>query len=184
MHILKIVRNIPNILTIFRILLIPVFVWQMITGNTLVAGVILLVSGVTDVMDGILARRLGWVTNLGKVLDPIADKITLFAVCIVLLIVMRNYWIFFTILIFKETLHVVMGYIMLRRNVEFTGARWFGKIATATFYITMIIIVIWPGIFTWLAVSLLALSAVLSLIAAFLYMPTFIRSFKVRKNEL
>ena len=180
---MRFARNIPNILTAFRILLIPVFIWQMMTGNTLVAGVILLVSGITDVLDGILARKLNWVTNLGKVLDPVADKITLFAVCIVLLVVMRYYWIFFAILIFKETLHVVMGYIMLRRNVEFTGARWFGKIATATFFITMIIIVLWQGIFPWLAVSLLTLSAGLSLSAALFYIPTFVRSFKIRGGD-
>ena len=172
---MKFAQNIPNCLTVFRILLIPFFVWQMIAGNTLAASIILGVSAITDIFDGALARRLGWVTKFGKIMDPVADKVTLFAVCVVLLFLMRRFWIFFVILIAKDILGLVLGSIVLKRKLEFSGARWYGKVSTVAFYITMIILVLWPGIYLWLAVLLLVVSTGLSLIATFLYIQVFRR---------
>ncbi|MDR2932121.1 MAG: CDP-alcohol phosphatidyltransferase family protein, partial [Oscillospiraceae bacterium] len=88
-------RHIPNILSFFRIVLIPFFVWQMLAGHTFNAAIILGISGLTDLLDGFLARRFGWISQLGKVLDPAADKLTQVTVCVVLAIVYRKYWYFF-----------------------------------------------------------------------------------------
>ena len=155
----------------------------MVAGNTLTAGIILIVSGVTDVLDGILARKFDLVTPIGKVLDPVADKATLFAVCAVLFVMMRQYWIFFLLLTVKEISILVMGSNLLRLKAEFSGARWFGKLSTVVFYVVMVAIVFWPEMATWLAVTLLALSTGLSLSAMILYVPVYNRAVAEAKNE-
>ncbi|MEG0306191.1 MAG: CDP-alcohol phosphatidyltransferase family protein, partial [Oscillospiraceae bacterium] len=80
-----------------RILLIPVFVWQLLIGNTTAAAVILAGSGITDLLDGYLARHYNWISDLGKVLDPVADKLTQVTVCVVLAYLLSDYMIFFII---------------------------------------------------------------------------------------
>ena len=79
-------KHIPNILSSLRIVMIPFFVWQMLTGNMLSAGLILLASGITDTLDGQLARHFGWISDLGKILDPFADKLTQTAVSVCFII--------------------------------------------------------------------------------------------------
>ena len=95
-------KHIPNILSGLRIVMIPFFIWQMLVGNTLAAGLILVASGLTDTLDGNLARHFGWVSDLGKVLDPVADKLTQTAVSVCLMIRIPELWFFFAILIIKD----------------------------------------------------------------------------------
>lgn len=175
-------KNIPNILSLFRILLIPFFIWQMVRGNNGVAGIILLVSGMTDLMDGYLARRFNWISDLGKVLDPIADKLTQNAVCIILMIRLRAYWYFFAIIILKELVMLILGGYLLSRGVKLEGARWFGKISTGVFYVTMICIVLFPDMPDTVEFIALALSTVCALVAAGLYIPEFIRYRRMAKE--
>ena len=70
-------KNIPNILSIIRICLVGVFVALFFTGNEIAALIVFLTAGATDVIDGYLARKNNWITNLGKILDPVADKLIL-----------------------------------------------------------------------------------------------------------
>ena len=76
-------KNIPNLISAIRLLLILVFLFFMfVADNTLMALVTFLIAGASDMLDGYLARRNNWVTNLGKILDPLADKLMQFAVLI------------------------------------------------------------------------------------------------------
>lgn len=177
-------KHIPNILSFFRIVLIPFFVWQIMTGETLIAGIILVVSGITDLLDGQLARRFNWITSLGKVLDPIADKLTQAAVSITLMILFQDYWYFFAIIIIKDLIMLVLGGNLLRKGVEIEGARWFGKLSTCVYYGTMILIVFFPTMPEWIIVGFLSLATICALVAAILYIPDFLDYKREAKAEI
>ncbi len=175
-------RHIPNILSAFRIALIPFFVWQMLAGNTLNAGLILIASGLTDTLDGNLARKFGWISDLGKVLDPVADKLTQTAVSVCLMIRFPSLWFFFAALILKELIMLVLGGYLTRGGVHLKGSRWFGKLATVVFYAVMILLVLVPDLPDWSATLMLVLAAACAVIAGLLYIPDY-RRYKRERDE-
>lgn len=177
-------RHIPNILSVIRILLIPFFVWQLLAGHPLVAGILLLASGITDLLDGMLARRYGWISDLGKVLDPVADKLTQITVSIMLLISLRQYWPVFAVLLAKEAVMLVLGSQLLLAGVKIEGAKWFGKLATGVFYVVMIALLIFPDLPTWAVTLMLAAVLGASLLAALMYLPEYRRYRKEKRAPL
>ncbi len=149
---LKQAKTIPNILSFIRIALIPVFtvlLMQARQGNTLIIkkliiGVIVFaVAGTTDLFDGKIARKFNQVTDLGKILDPVADKLTQFAIAVILMNWFWRDWLFigmFSVYIIKEVLQLIAGFIMMRRWDHAVAARMWGKVNTVVFYIAMIIL--------------------------------------------
>lgn len=127
-------RHLPNILSGLRIILVGVFVWLFRAGRFLPALSVFVFAFFTDVLDGQLARANGWVTNLGKLLDPLADKLMTLAalVCIYMGKHKPVYLILFILMAAKEALMVAGGVFMARRNVVAT-ADWPGKISTGLF---------------------------------------------------
>ncbi|MCD8047503.1 MAG: CDP-alcohol phosphatidyltransferase family protein [Clostridiales bacterium] len=176
-------RHIPNILSAFRIVLIPFFVWQMLAGNTLNAGLILIASGLTDTLDGNLARKFGWISDLGKVLDPVADKLTQTAVSICLMIRFPSLWFFFAALIIKDLIMLVLGGYLAKGGVRLKGSRWFGKVATVVFYTVMILIVLFPSIPDWCTTLMLVVAVICAVIAGLLYIPDYLRYKKERDEK-
>jgi cardiolipin synthase len=168
-------RHIPNILSCIRILLIPLFVWQLQSDHTVTAAVILALSGLTDLLDGFLARRFNWVSRWGKILDPVADKLTQITVCFVLALKMRDYWFFFAVLLVKELIMLVLGGYLWRKKTLIEGARWFGKVFTTLFYVAMTVIVFLPSLPHKAVTGLLGLTAAGAVIASALYWPEFKR---------
>lgn len=177
-------KNIPNILSGFRLALIPVFVWQMLAGNTVAAGIILILSGITDLLDGKLARRFGWVTDLGKILDPIADKLTQFAVSVTLAVRLWDYWYLFAILVIKDLVMLILGGTLVGKGIHIDGAKWFGKVSTCVYYGATILIVLVPSIPQWAVITLLSLAVVCSLIAAVMYIPEYVRYRKENREDV
>lgn len=167
-------KHIPNILTSLRILIIPFFIWKMLEGDLFWAGVLLLLSGVTDLLDGLLARSFHWVSDIGKVLDPIADKLTQGAISITMLVKLYAYWPFFVIFLVKDFVMLVLGGYLLKKGVRLEGARWFGKLATFMFYGTMILILFFPNMSTVVTLILLTISVACALGAGLMYIPQFI----------
>ncbi len=139
--------NIPNAMSIFRILLIPVFcvVFLMDMDNVAMqymwAAIILIVSGATDLFDGYVARKLNQVTDLGKLLDPVADKLTLAAVLVCVWVKFRNsYWFItplFAIMLAKELIMIIGGFVLMKLGKKMVKAQWWGKVATVAFYLLM-----------------------------------------------
>ncbi len=168
-------KHIPNMLSVFRIVLIPFFVQQISVGNTVSAGIILVVSAATDMLDGKLARHFGWVTNVGKVLDPVADKLTQTVVSITLMLYLKKYWFFFAFIIFKDFLMLTLGAYLMMKGAKLEGAQWFGKIATVVYYAAVILIVFFPNMPNWVTVTLLSLATACALMSALLYIPEFFR---------
>lgn len=154
-------KHIPNILSVIRILLVFVFLYVFfVIGNIYIALVIFLVAGATDVIDGFLARRNGWITNLGKILDPFADKLmqctVLVSLCIKDIVPLWFVIPFFA----KEIFTLIIGFIVIRRRSVNVVSKWYGKFAVCLFYATI-------------AVSILAKDflAVHPLVAAFIFIP-------------
>ncbi len=140
--------TIPNIISFIRILLIPVFGVLFYKGELLWALLILAFSGFTDFIDGKLARKLNQISELGKMLDPIADKLTQATIAIVYFFTFRNAenetlnlfaWVFL-LFILKELVMIVGGAIMIAVGIRPGAAEIYGKAATLVFYVVMVVL--------------------------------------------
>lgn len=136
--------SIPNILSCIRILLIPVFVILFLEGVKtdsrsyfLWSAIVVAVSGVTDVADGFIARKFNMITELGKALDPIADKLTQAAIVFCLILSYPMVWVVVVIFVIKELFMAISGLIFLKMGKKLNGAMWFGKLSTVVFYVVM-----------------------------------------------
>lgn len=189
-------NTIPNWLSFIRIALIPVFAVLFVQGHQLVAVIVMICAALTDLFDGKIARKFNQVSNLGKILDPIADKLSQMAIVIVLL---YTYWenpikYLFFFFIVKEVLMLLGGALLLSKGMRPTVAEIWGKVATNVFYIAMIIILAFgengalchvthftlPSVVTWVLVALSAVSALVSLLG---YVPGFLKQLKENKAQ-
>lgn len=177
---LKFVWNVPNVLSLVRLVLLPVFVFLYFTNHVEWAVVALLFSGLTDLFDGMIARRLNQITEIGKLLDPIADKLTQVTVLICLVVRYHELIPLAIICLVKETLQAIGGWILLSKNETIRGSKWFGKVSTFLFYAVMLAIVIWRDTMPDpLLFFLIALVAAMMIFAFFKYMLLYL---KLRKN--
>lgn len=191
--------TIPNLLSVIRIALIPVFGVLYYNGNVMWAVVVLFISGLTDFFDGKIARKFNQISALGKMLDPVADKLTQITIAIVLYLTFRGSadetirafsWVFLVFLI-KEAVMVVGGAIMIAFGLRPCAAEMPGKIATFVFYAVMIVIIAFGpdiGLFkafvlpNWLMIALVCISVLLTLVAFGSYIPDVVRQIKERKS--
>ena len=139
--------TIPNILSFFRLCLIPVFVWMYCAEKNFVwTGVILILSGVTDTVDGFVARHFHMTSNLGKVLDPVADKLTQASMLFCLLTRFPLMAVPLAVMVVKECFMGITGLMVIRRTGHVFGADWHGKVTTWLLYAMMILHVFWYDI--------------------------------------
>lgn len=146
----KEVFTIPNLLSLFRLALIPVYITVYLNAEEdwqyYVAGAILAVSCMTDLIDGKIARRFHMISTVGKVLDPLADKATQFTLTLCLSVhypVLRPVLVLFVI---KEGFQLIMGIIHFRKGKMLPGALMAGKICTTILFVSLIALVLYPGI--------------------------------------
>lgn len=141
----KVLFNIPNCLCFFRILLIPLFLYVYFVvdfkNRYLVAAFVLVISGISDFLDGFIARKFNMVTDFGKFIDPVADKLTQFVVAITLLFSYPLAWVLLIIIILKDLMLAIVGLYLYDYGLKITGASWWGKIATAYFYVIVIVLI-------------------------------------------
>lgn len=168
--------NIPNALSVLRILLIVPFVLFFMRNDILKAGIVLVISGITDVLDGIIARKFNQFTELGQMLDPFSDKLTQGAVAICLAIKQPILIPLLGIFVVKEILMVSAACVLIKKNKKPSGARWYGKVATTLFYFSFTIIVVFKGI--WGIEDLRLPLILLSITAAFMIY-AFVQYFKI-----
>ncbi len=202
-YLFKNVWTIPNVLSFIRILMIPVFAVLFVKGKMLWAVLVLALSGLSDLFDGKIARRFNQVSELGKILDPIADKLTQGTIAILL------FWKFFhasnhtlklfawvfLLFIVKELVMLVGGALMIGFGLRPGAAEIYGKAATMTFYIVMIVIMAFGpevGLFRiggdyplftlpdTVMMVLVVISVILTFVAFFSYVPDIRRQVKAR----
>ena len=174
--------SIPNLMGYFRILLIPVFSWMYCTadstGDYYAAAVVVGVSGLTDMFDGKIARRFNMITELGKFIDPLADKLTQAALLLCLAVRYPLMQAVLALFVIKEGFMLAMGALLLPRGRKLDGAMWFGKVCTAVLYAVLFLLLLLPGIGTAAANVLIGICGVFLLFSFGMYIPVFRRMWK------
>lgn len=130
-------KHIPNILTLIRFILIPIIFYFGLHDNYIVAVILLVISGLTDVLDGYIARKFNFITTFGTLFDPLTDKLTQIATLLVLVI--QNIiplWILI-ILLLKEFLMVIGATFLFKKETVAIPSKWYGKLATVLFYVAI-----------------------------------------------
>lgn len=188
--------TIPNLLSILRILLIPVFAVLLLKDYVVAAIVVIIFAEFTDLLDGYIARKYNQITALGKLLDPIADKLSQISIVIVLI---AKYWdnaikYLFMFFILKEIVMLIGGAILLSKGLRPVAAEMWGKVATTVFCVVMIFVLAFgengvlcdmvgftlPNVVTWILVGISAACTLGSLLG---YIPGFVRQIKEKKGN-
>lgn len=193
-------NTIPNWLSFLRIALIPVFTVMFVKSMFIPAFITMIVAAVTDLLDGKIARKYNMVSNLGKILDPIADKLSQVAIVIILIVKFWDGYLRYILFLFilKELLMVLGGALLIAKGMRPVAAEMWGKVATTVFYVFMIIIIALGGegcalynvqffqkliLPEWLITTMVVISAVLAFVSLFGYMPGFLKQLKENKEK-
>ena len=196
--------TIPNLISIIRICLIPVIAVLYYKGYIWWTVFVIFISGLSDAFDGKIARKFNQVSALGKMLDPIADKLTIFALAIVLFLkfkeaqseAMQSFaWVFLLFLI-KDLIMILVSIFLIAIGTRPVAAEIWGKLATFAFYAVMVVIMgfgpeigaisqYYPqyAIPETLMFVLVVIAVVLTFVAFFSYCPSVIKQLKDRKNN-
>lgn len=173
----KDVLTVPNALSLVRLLLIPVIVTvYAVRRDYTLAAVLTAASGVTDVLDGFIARRFHMVSDLGKFLDPAADKLTQGAVLICLCFRYPKLRLVLFALAAKEAVMLILGLVILHYTDTVNGARWYGKAATAVLEGSMLLLLFFPRLPAAAADALAYLCLFAVLAALVLYVHFFLKA--------
>ena len=193
-------NTIPNWMCFVRIALIPVFTVMFIKGMYIPAFIVMIVAAMTDVFDGKIARKFNMVSNLGKMLDPIADKLSQMAIVIILIVKFWDGYLKYILFLFivKELLMIIGGAVLLSKGMRPVAAEVWGKVATVVFYTFMIIIIALGGkgcalynvaffkpfiLPEWLITVMVVISAILAFVSLFGYLPGFLKQIKENKQN-
>lgn len=162
--------NIPNILTVLRFLLIPVFAFYLWQGDYYLSVFLFLLAGLTDVLDGFIARKYNLITPWGKLADPLADKLMQITALLILTIVKKLIPPeVLAVVIAKEIFMGIGAIVLLKQNNYVVSANWYGKLATIVFYFA-IIMIIFKAPYSTVFIFIAVLS---TLFAFFMYVRTF-----------
>ena len=131
------IKHVPNILTMVRFALIPLILYFIFTEQYIASFIMLTVSGLTDVLDGIIARKFDCITNFGKLVDPLADKMTQISI-LAALTFMNIIPLWMLILVFVKEFVMIAGASFLYGKELVVSSRWFGKLATVLFYVAIV----------------------------------------------
>ncbi|MDD8048323.1 MAG: CDP-alcohol phosphatidyltransferase family protein [Thomasclavelia sp.] len=165
--------SIPNILCYIRIVLVPVFLYVYFLANSsrdyILAAIIIIVSSLTDFLDGYIARHCDMITDFGKVIDPIADKLTQFSVAIALVFNYPLFWLLVIIIFLKDGMILMVSLYLYGYGLKVKGASWWGKVSTAFFDVSVIILIGYYCPNTILSNSLIIISFILMLFSFIKY---------------
>ena len=164
------ILTIPNILSFFRLCLIPVIVWLYVgKQDYLWTLLILTLSGVTDIVDGIIARKFKMISNFGKAFDPVADKLTQMAMLFCLASRFPYMMVPFVLLVVKEVFTGITALVSIKKTNTVKGAVWHGKLTTVSLYAMMAIHVVWFNIPRTLSLILVGICIGIMLMSFILY---------------
>lgn len=165
----KEILTIPNLLSLFRFILIPFYVYIYLNATEprhyIIAATILAVSCLTDLVDGKIARKFNMISNVGKVLDPLADKFTQIALIICLVSSHPELKALLALFVVKESFQLVAMVLMLRKGKALDGALPAGKISTTVLFISLTLMVLMPNMKPRTAFILTVICFVVMLVA-------------------
>ena len=142
----KEILTIPNALSVFRIALIPVYLKIYLEEKYTMAAVILAVSCLTDLVDGKIARKFNMISNVGKVLDPLADKLTQLGLLLCLSVRRRMLKYLLVIFLIKEFWQLFAMIGAMRRGKALNGALWSGKVSTTVLFTGLGMMFLFPNL--------------------------------------
>ncbi len=173
------ILTIPNVLSFLRLIFAAAFVMLYKNDNTFTenipAIIVLAISGLTDFFDGRIARRFGMISELGKILDPIADKVT---EAVIALCLLEKYRIMIALLgtfLVKELFMSICGIVVIKKTGINNGAKWYGKVSTFTFYLCVLTLLLIPGIPEMVANTVVSICIALMIFALVMYMRLYYR---------
>ena len=175
--------SIPNLISIGRIFLVPIFAMLYVQGEVAAAMGVLLLSAASDVLDGAIARRYNMVTELGKILDPVADKLIQAAMMLCAASIAPGIWLLLALHLLRELSLAAMGLHVMRVTGHVYGAKWYGKLCTAVIYAVMISALAFPSLPQTLIDSGVLLCVVLVAACLFLYMINYLRILRQADNK-
>lgn len=180
--------TIPNLLTYVRFVLIVPFAYFFLEENYLPAVICIGLSGLSDCFDGMAARKLNQVTSLGKILDPIADKVTLLVVVVCMVILVPMVLPVLIVLLLKDVLMLLGGTDLINKGITPPAAKWYGKVGTVVFYVSVCIIVFLKAVLSYeniaLDLTLLSVTALTMVFALYQYGKIYLELIKEYNEKL
>lgn len=177
------VLTIPNLLSIVRLLMIPLIIRLYYSRLYYAAVIVILLSGLTDIADGIIARKFNMVSDFGKILDPIADKLTQASLIISLAI---RYKLMIPLIIefaLRELCMVVMGFITIKKYNSVNSSKWYGKLTTVALYAVMMILILFPRIPDAAANGMIIACGLIMLLSLYMYVRFYMQLWRKSHNE-
>jgi cardiolipin synthase len=176
--------TVPNAMSLIRLALIPVYLWLYCKKDMYGWAVaVLVLSGITDMFDGKIARQFNQVSDIGKVLDPVADKLTQAALIISLAGRYEQIWTLFGLFAAKELLVAAAGVMVLVKTDTVNSARWFGKLTTLVLEVSMGVLVLFPHISATVANALFTLCSLMLMMSLVGYLTYDIRLIRQHKEK-
>lgn len=181
-------KHLPNTLTVVRLLLIPAIIFYIFTGNYILAFVFFTISGITDIADGFIARKFNLVSNFGKLMDPLADKLTQIATLASLVFTdIIPVWIL--LIVFLKEFIMICGASFLYGKDVVVYSKWYGKLATVLFYIAIVISLLLKqfeliGIWTYLDLALYSLALMATIFSLIMYVKDLYQKGFIDKQDL
>ena len=172
-------KHIPNILSIIRICMVPVFVGVYFGedhgDSHFEAALVYAIASITDVLDGYLARKNNWITNAGRILDPLGDKLMVCAVITCITISHRIHPVALVLFVIKELLMLTGGLIISKKfKMDMPSSNILGKASTVLFFLVCATVLIFPGIPQIFVDCLIELAIIVTFVALGGYVVTFI----------
>ncbi len=131
-------RLIPNYLTIIRLILVPIIFALILYEHYTIAIIVYIIANLTDVLDGYIARKFNLISDFGKLMDPLADKIT--QVGTILALILKRiipFWILIIISL-KEITMIVVASVLFKKKIVTVHSKWYGKAATVLLFIAIV----------------------------------------------
>lgn len=180
----KKILTIPNLLSLLRLAMIPLLVWLYVSQQKYGwTAFVLLLSGLTDIVDGQIARRCNMVSDFGKFLDPIADKLTQLAMLACLMTRFPMMKIPLVLLLFKEIISGLMGVFAARKTGVVFSSEWHGKTTTVLLYLTITLHLLWINIPIYVTSGLTTLCTMMMLVSGILYLIRSIKLFRSNRDS-
>ncbi|PWM41445.1 MAG: CDP-diacylglycerol--glycerol-3-phosphate 3-phosphatidyltransferase [Clostridiales bacterium] len=168
--------TIPNLLSYLRLALIPLIVWLYCSKEAyLLAAGLMAFSAATDIADGWIARHYNLITDWGKIIDPIADKLTQIAVALCLAYRFTAMRFLLILLVVKELYMAVIGLVFIHKTDVVEGSVWYGKLTTVLFFLVTLTLILLPNLAETAALILVLIESAAVLISMVLYTVRYVR---------
>ncbi len=177
--------TIPNLLSYLRLILIPAIIWLYCVERSYTAAAwIMAISAATDVVDGWIARHYHLVTDWGKIVDPIADKLTQIAICLCLAWRFTPVRYMLVLLVIKEIYMGIIGLVFIHKTDSVEGAKWYGKMTTVIFFFGALLLILFPEMPTVGVIALVSLESASIILSMVLYTTRYMRLYHRHQESI